>query len=58
MLLDGALVHDAADQKMGPGKFTVVVFGDAHVFADKVEYLDLDGASEPEALALLGIGRK
>ena len=56
--LDGKLLHDEADPSLLPGTFMLDIYADASVCLESVEYLDLDGVSESEALALLGIGKK
>ena len=56
--LDGKLLHDAADPSDVTGTFMLDIYADASVCMESVEYLDLDGVAESEALALLGIGKK
>ena len=53
--LDGKMVFDEADQSSLPGRFTLEIYEGAKAFVEKLEYLELDGVSEPEALKLIGL---
>ena len=54
-MLDGQLLHDEADPSAEEGRFVLDIYPGAEIVADKVEYLNLDGVPEEEALRLLGI---
>ena len=56
--LDGQLLHDEADPSTVPGSFVLDIYSATSICVESVEYLDLDGIPESEALELLGIGKK
>ena len=58
VVLDGKLLHDEADLSAVPGSFVLDIYADVIACVETVEYADLDGMPESEALELLGIGEK
>ena len=55
-MLDGHVLHDEADPRSLPGAFVLDLYPEAKIFVEKVEYVDLDGVPESEALKLIGLG--
>ena len=55
---DGQMIHQEPDPNSVPGKFAIAIFGDARIFVDKVEYLDLDNVPDAAARELLKIQSK
>ncbi len=54
-LLNGEVILQAAEPDPTARYLTLNCFGDTHARVQKVEYLNLDGVSETEALRLLGV---
>ena len=57
-VLDGQVIHDEADPSSAPGKFFLDVYPGAKIFVEKVEYVELDGVPEAEALRRLEIEKR
>ncbi len=54
-MLDGQVLFDEADRSPLAGRFVVDVYRRASVWVETVEYLELDGVPEAEALKLIGM---
>ena len=54
-MLDGQLLFDEATPSSTPGRLVLDVYRRATVWVEKVEYLELDGIPEAEALKLIGL---